>query len=145
MADTNTNEMACTCARLRRLTRRVTQIYDGHIETAGISVAQFGLLAPLNARGSLSMGIFAERAVMDPTTLTRNLAPLQRDGYVKIAPDPDDRRRRIVSITPKGRRVFQDALPAWRAAQDELASLLGDSGIGQLNGALVRSLDQLVK
>jgi len=145
MADANTNEMACTCARLRRLTRRVTQIYDGHIEAAGISVAQFGLLAPLNARGSLSMGIFAERAVMDPTTLTRNLAPLQRDGYVKIAPDPDDRRRRIVSITPKGRRVFQDALPAWRAAQDELADLLGESGIGQLNGALVRSLDQLVK
>src|SRR4051812_13790208 len=116
MADATTNELGCTCSRLRRLARRVTQIYDGHLEGSGLSVGQFGLLAPLNARGSLSMGMFAERAVMDPTTLTRNLAPLQRDGYVKIAPDPEDRRRRMVSITPKGRRAFQDALPAWRAA-----------------------------
>jgi len=145
MADAITNELSCTCGRLRRLTRRITQIYDSHLEGIGISVGQFGLLAPLNARGSLSMGIFAERAVMDPTTLTRNLAPLQRDGYVKIAPDHEDRRRRIVSITAKGRRVFQEALPAWRAAQDDLAATLGETGIGQLNGALVQTLDQLVK
>ena len=145
MSDATTNELGCTCSRLRRLARRVTQIYDSHIEATGISVGQFGLLAPLNAKGSLSMGVFAERAVMDPTTLTRNLAPMQRDGYVKIAPDPEDRRRRVVSITPKGRRVFRDALPAWRAAQDELAATLGDPAMAQLNGALVQTLDRLVK
>ncbi|MCD6074994.1 MAG: MarR family transcriptional regulator [Rhodospirillales bacterium] len=137
--------LGCTCARLRKVTRRVTQIYDRHIEPTGLTGAQFSLLAPLNARASMSIGAFADFVVTDPTTLTRNLVPLQRDGYVKIAPDPEDRRRRIVSITTKGRRTFQEALPAWRKAQEELAATLGEAGIAQLNGALVQTLDHLVK
>jgi DNA-binding MarR family transcriptional regulator len=145
MATTNTEALACTCARLRRLARRMTQIYDSHLEGTGLTVAQFGLLAPLNARGSFPMGVFAGRSVMDPTTLTRNLAPLQRDGYVKIASDPQDRRRRIVSITAKGRRALQDALPSWRKAQDELASALGEPAMTQLNASLVETLQHLVK
>ena len=40
--------MECTCMRMRRATRRVTQLYDRALEPAGLTVNQFGLLAYLH-------------------------------------------------------------------------------------------------
>ena len=39
--------MGCTCMRMRRATRRVTQLYDHALEPSGLTVSQFGLLAYL--------------------------------------------------------------------------------------------------
>ena len=71
----------CSCLRLRRTTRRVTQIYDRLLEPAGLTVNQFGLLARLYGanlrREILPIGTLAERVGMDPTTLNRSLKPLE--------------------------------------------------------------------
>src|SRR4051812_39261828 len=73
----------CTCMRLRRASRRITQIYDELLAPAGLTVTQFGLLANLRAC-ALSIGALASRLGMDPTTLTRNLRPLQARGLAEI-------------------------------------------------------------
>ena len=135
--------IGCTCGRLRKLSRRVTQIYDHMLEPQGISIQQFGLLAPLQGRGDMSMGEFADYVVSDPTTLTRNLKPLERDGYIAIKTAPDDRRRKVISITDKGREKFHAALPQWREAQRQVAEALGEAKYTALNAALVDSLEGL--
>ncbi len=133
----------CTCGRLRKLTRAVTQIYDRHLEPSGLTIQQFGMLAPLNTRGDMSIGALADYLVNDATTLTRSLRPLERDGLIKIATAKDDRRRRDVSITSKGKKVFLGALPMWREAQKQVAEKLGDELYGALNCSLVDSLQEL--
>jgi DNA-binding MarR family transcriptional regulator len=133
----------CTCGRLRKLTRAVTQTYDRFLEPTGLTIQQFGILAPLHQRGDMSMGELADHLVNDATTLTRSLRPLERDGLIKIATAKDDRRRRAVSITAKGKQVFQSALPMWREAQKKVADTLGDDLYKTLNSSLVRSLEEL--
>jgi DNA-binding MarR family transcriptional regulator len=133
----------CTCLRLRKAARRVTQLYDRALAPAGITAVQFGLLATVSANDGLSVGELAAFMVMDPTTLTRNLRPLERDGLVRIVPAPGDRRRRAIAATAAGRARFRAAVPLWRTAQAEVADRLGAPDLARLDGALAAALAKL--
>lgn len=133
----------CTCLRLRKAARRVTQIYDRHLEPAGLTITQFGLLAQLRGNEGITIGTLAERLIMDPTTLTRNLRPLERRGLLAIEPDPDDRRARRLALTAAGRDAFAAAWPLWSAAQRQVETALGDPETAALHGALDRALARL--
>lgn len=134
----------CTCLRLRRASRKLTQIYDHLLGAAGLTVNQFGLLAQLYGADKsrptgLSMGTIADRLGLDPTTLNRNLKPLHVQGLVKDAIDAADRRVRIIRITEKGRRTLERAMPLWRQAQTQVARAMGEEAIAALNGLLDQS------
>ena len=58
------------------------------------------------------------------TTLTAALKPLTRRGLAAVTPDPDDRRGRLIALTPHGHALMQRALPIWEqthAALDAVA------------------------
>jgi DNA-binding MarR family transcriptional regulator len=150
MADLDIREIAqCTCLRLRRTTRRVTQIYDRLLEPAGMTVNQFGLLARLYGaslrRETLPITALAERLGMDPTTLNRSLKPLEAEGLVTNADVPTDRRVRAVSITAQGTAKLREAVPLWRKAQGQIDEALGLSTTVALNGLLELSYANLSK
>lgn len=135
----------CTCMRLRKATRRVSQIYDRHLEPAGLTITQYGLLAHLVAVTDTAIGALAEKLAMDPTTLTRNLRPLIRQGLVALVPDARDRRVRCVSLTDNGREAFESARPLWRAAQNQINAAIGDSETSALHAELDRILERLAE
>ena len=128
----------CTCARLRKLTRRLTRIYDAHLSAQAIKVTQYSLLANA-ARGEHALSEFAAELEMDRSTLSRNLAPLAAQGWVRIAIGTDPRSRSI-SVTAAGRRKLKAALPLWRKAQCEVESILGAAGVGELHRKIERAL-----
>ncbi len=136
---------SCTCLRLRKATRRVTQMYDQMLAPSGLTIAQFSLLARLMPEKDLSIGILAEALVTDPTTLNRNIKPLVVAGFLESYSDVEDRRRHMIALTRKGRDIVPVAYPLWRKAQAELAALLGVKEIASLNNALDHSIKQLVK
>src|SRR2546430_7458823 len=125
-----TASFGCTCLRLRKAARRVTQIYDGHVEPFGLTITQFGLLAHLRVLDGIGIGALAEKLVMDPTTLTRNLRPLARRGLVAMEPDPGDRRSRCLHLTDEGRQILRAARPAWARAQHHVEQVLGSAPAG---------------
>ncbi len=129
----------CTCFRLRRLTRRVTQHYDSHLARAGLRVTQFSLLGMLLRADSLSLSELAAHMEMDRTTLTRNLGPLQNAGWVEVMPGKDARSR-TARLTDTGRSAWNSAKPHWRQAQDELNAALGAEAVTELHGLLDDSL-----
>jgi DNA-binding MarR family transcriptional regulator len=63
--------------------------------------------------------------VLDQTTLTRNLKPLIRDGYLTLSAHSEDARQKIISLSPAGLALYEEALPIWKAAQDELQQKVG--------------------
>ena len=133
--------MGCTCLRMRRATRRVTQLYDNVLEPAGLTINQFGLLACLHGAALArpeppSIGTVAEWLGMDPTTLNRNLKPLIARGLVRSLPDPADRRVRIVRATDKGVRALAKAVPLWQDAQAQVEKALGREATTALNDLL---------
>ena len=148
MSEVDIREIAeCTCLRLRRTTRRVTQIYDRALGPAGLTVNQFGLLARLYGAAlraeSLSVGMLAERVGMDPTTVNRGLKPLEAEGLVEIAWDPADRRARAIAITEAGIAKLSEAVPLWRDAQALVTGAIGLDVSVSLNGLLELSYAKL--
>ena len=104
----STNQAAsvtrCNCHALRQAMRRVTQLYDHALAPAGLRVTQFSLLARLHELGPMSMKALAEALVMDRATLGHNLRPLEAEGLVVVAVGKD-RRSRLVTLTPEGRKT----------------------------------------
>jgi len=111
----------CAVWNARLAARRVSQFLARRMEAAGLSVAQFGLMTQVAASADDSLGALAERAGLDPSTLSRNLQVLERDGLVEIATGERDTRRRAVWLTELGRARLEAALVVWRAAHAELA------------------------
>lgn len=131
----------CTCMRMRKATRRITQIYDQTLSPSQLTSPQFGLLAYLNAaadagEGRLQLGILAERLGMDPTTLNRNLKPLEAQDLLTTTPCPNDRRVRLVGLTDTGRASLLAALPLWREARDRVRAQVGVETLVALNSLL---------
>lgn len=133
----------CTCLRIRKAARRVTQIYDQQLEPFGLTITQYGLLGHLRHFDGIGIGALAEKLIMDPTTLTRNLRPLARRGLLTLAPDPNDRRSRCLKLTEQGRAAYAEAKPAWVRAQQRIEKALGVQDAVALSALLDRALDQL--
>jgi DNA-binding MarR family transcriptional regulator len=129
--------------RLRKASRRVSQIYDRYLASFGLTVTQYGVLGHVVSFDGISIGSLAEKLFMDPTTLTRNLSPLQRLNLVVVKPDRRDRRARRLHITPRGRKTFARAEPGWSRAQRHIERALGEVEAPALNAALDRVLEKL--
>ncbi len=134
---------ACLCFNLRKAARAVTQLYDAALEPAGLRATQFSLLAVLDrrdGRDAVTITDLARAMVMDRTTLTRNLRPIEKQGLVAIAPG-DDRRTREVRLTQRGRTALTRATPRWRHAQTRMLDALGDRRARRLLGELSGAID----
>lgn len=125
----------CLCTRLRMATRTVTQAYDHALRETGLRISQFAILASLRYDGEATMTQLADSLGLDRTTLTRNLEPLTRRGFVEVRRGRD-RRRRVVALTDAGADAVEAALPAWRDAQNELITTLGPENRRALMTAL---------
>lgn len=133
---------SCTCLRIRKAARRITQIYDHALAPSGLGAAQFSLLAHLRWHDGLSIVELAEMMGMDRTTLTRNLKPLEAQGLAAVGPGPD-RRSKAVRLTAEGRDALRRAAPLWREAQDRVEATLGEPTVAELHRLLDRSIDTL--
>lgn len=115
---------SCTCQNLRQATRVVTRHYEQVLEPIGLKFTQLPVLAAAAAMGPVPMSRLAEALVMDRTTLTRNLQPLERAGLVRVTPG-NDRRARLVTATVQGLETLDAALPLWKQAQSGMVETLG--------------------
>ncbi|HEX6433784.1 MAG TPA: MarR family winged helix-turn-helix transcriptional regulator [Gemmatimonadales bacterium] len=130
----------CTCFNLRKAARAVTQMYDEFLRPSGLRATQFSLLMLVRGRGPVGITDLAEMAVMDRTTLKRNVELLEREGLVRIEPG-EDARVREVSLTAAAEKRLGEALPLWQRAQSHITGELGqrrtDRLLGDLSAAIV--------
>jgi DNA-binding MarR family transcriptional regulator len=94
-----------------------------------VAVAMFG------ERGA-TLGALARALVMDRTTLTRNVRPLEKSGLLRVARSPHDSRTRVVSLTRAGERMIEAAYPAWEQAEERVRKLLGSRRVKTLRAEL---------
>jgi DNA-binding MarR family transcriptional regulator len=128
----------CTCARLRRLTRRVTAVYNRALAPTGMRITQYSLLANLRRSGALPLSALAELLDMDRTTLSRNLKPLADAGWVTVTANREDARVRLVGLTTEGEAQWQVARAHWKRAQQEVNETIGAGELAQLHEMLDR-------
>ncbi len=142
MSEALKTPLVCTCGRLRMASRRVSRIYDRHLASVGLGIAQFGLLATVAENDGASVTTLAAILEMERTTLTRNLQPLEREGFLRIDAGADQRTR-AVRITDAGRSIMQKAVPLWLEAQKNVRTSLGDENLAVLHQALGMTLERV--
>jgi DNA-binding MarR family transcriptional regulator len=106
-------------AALRRARARLTED-----PAAGLSLAQYLLVAPLLDTPTHSVGELAANAGVASPTATRMLDGLERDGIVAREAAVDDRRRVALRLTPVGRRVAATDRARYQAKGAELFAAL---------------------
>ncbi|GAA0399700.1 hypothetical protein GCM10009093_27750 [Brevundimonas terrae] len=72
------------------------------------------------------IGAVAELLVMDRSTVTANLKPLERAGLITVAVDEQDRRGRRVALTDAGRTVLAQATKVWIEEHAALENQIGN-------------------
>jgi DNA-binding MarR family transcriptional regulator len=117
-------EINCTHFNLRKASRSVTQYYNEALRASGLEINQFTLLTAISLYEPIGMTALAQEIVMDRTTLTRDLKPLERRGLITIKPG-QDKRMRLVSTTKAGKTALAEAIPLWEAAQTATIESLG--------------------
>ena len=123
--------LPCACQSLRRLTRLVTRIYDEELRKANIEITQFGLLTALAVVGEANQKTLSAGFAMDSTTLTRTLALMRKQGWIRVKPGKD-RRERVFRLTDAGKRQIAVAQPHWEEAERRLRETLGRAAFQQM-------------
>ncbi len=140
--ETNTKDINphCSCFNLRKASRAVTQFYDRLFDPVGIRSTQFNLLVTMASVSAHTLTEMAQVLVMDRTTLTRNLKPLEKMGLIQTV-RARDKRSRAYALTDKGRATVITAIPLWKSAQQRMIDAMGATQFQQFN----RELESVIR
>lgn len=128
----------CACFNLRKASRTITQLFDRALQPGGLRGTQFSILAVLSFMGTTTVTKLSRNLVMDRTTLTRNLRPLEQKGYIGVSAGKD-LRTRTVEMTDKGMKVLRKAYPLWKETQTKIIHKLGKNRFQ----SLIRDLSEI--
>jgi DNA-binding MarR family transcriptional regulator len=78
-------------------------------------------------RGFNTPGEIGKFLQMEKSTLSRNLDRMRNSGWLEILQGENGRSQRL-QMTPQGKKVVEQSLPLWRAAQKEAKQILGEHG-----------------
>ncbi|WP_170122011.1 MarR family winged helix-turn-helix transcriptional regulator [Breoghania corrubedonensis] len=125
------DDLNCTCYRLRRADRRLSRLYEAALADTGVSIVQFAVFAELERLGGLGISALAKRLGTDRTTMTRTLDRMEGLGWVAVQKADDARLQRHV-VTEAGRKVFRDAWRGWRRTETAIAKAMGGERLALL-------------
>ena len=126
----------CLCLHVQRAPRALARRFDEVFRPLELTNQQFSLLMSLNRPEPPGMAAVASLLAMDRTTLTAALKPLERRGLVEVMVDPDDKRGRLMALTPAGQKLLARAVPIWQRMHAELDAQLADGRAELLRGNL---------
>jgi DNA-binding MarR family transcriptional regulator len=128
----------CPALRVRQASRVLARLYDDELAPFGLHSSQLPVLAAAALFGDSGtpMSKLAQAVLMDRTTLTRSVRPLERAGLLRVARSPEDARTKIVVITRSGERMIESIFPVWERVLKQIKKSLGAEMLTELHGRL---------
>ena len=117
------NKILCNCIALRQIALKLTKIYDEALIDTGIKITQYSLLKNIEKIDSPNINHLAITTQLDRSTLTRNLKKLERMKLIFFK-FGDDKRNKIISLTPHGKQILTKANISWKTIQDQVSKNL---------------------
>jgi DNA-binding MarR family transcriptional regulator len=128
----------CLSFNLRKTERVITRHYDTYLAPAGITAVQLPILSIVATLDPASPRAITKELGIDRSTLSRNLAVLERDGLVVLGASSGPKPG-VISLTPKGRETLRRAHPRWREAHDAVEKVIAGGDVT----AVLQTLKQL--
>ncbi|MDQ3654098.1 MAG: helix-turn-helix domain-containing GNAT family N-acetyltransferase [Chloroflexota bacterium] len=121
MTDDRIAHRAQAIRRFNRLyTQKIGVLEEGYLDTA-YPLAAVRLVFELGDRGEAIAANLARDLSLDPGYLSRLVNRLRREGLIERQAAPYDRRQSVLSLTDRGREVFEAVN---QRSQEEIGSLL---------------------
>jgi len=140
----NKNPQSCACGNLRKTTRTITQFYDKMLLPTGLRSTQCLLLMDISFNENISVSSLASILLMDQSTVTRNVELLRKGGYIDIKKEDRDCRKKCITITNKGLKTLEVAIPLLKRAQSKIEDGIGKERIEELLKTL-KDIEKLVE
>jgi DNA-binding MarR family transcriptional regulator len=124
-----------------RFARRVDAFYQELLREHGLQYSDYSVLAILRSSGPIAPKQLNTYLAITSGGLTKTIQRMEREGLVQRAPDPDDGRGTLVSLTEKGERTIAPILSKTVAAHEILFQDLSKDDRGRIATALRDLLD----
>ena len=115
-------------------------LYAGLAET-GIDDTDFRILEALLNKGPLPVNAIGPKVFLTPGSISTAVDRLVERGLVSRVESSEDRRARVVSLTPKGKRLIA---PVFRKHAGEIKRVFADASPKELR-ALETTLKKIAK
>jgi MarR family 2-MHQ and catechol resistance regulon transcriptional repressor len=109
---------------LWKATRAVEARALRSIDGTGLCASDFGVLETLLHKGPLPVNVLGRKLLLTTGSITTAVDRLAKRGLVARKDDPEDRRVRLVTLTPKGRQLIKPAFTRHEADLEEVVSVL---------------------
>jgi DNA-binding MarR family transcriptional regulator len=119
------------------------RVSDTHFSKHGVTADQFVLLACLAEQEAITQKELARRASSDPSTIRAMLVLLEGQGLIARKQHPDDNRARVVTLTTRGRRLFERLLKTSEPIRVRMLSGFSAEEAELLIDCLLRLIDNL--
>ena len=123
MQRTGSDKHPCVATTVRKANRALTRLYESALAQHGLSLAQYSLLDTLARAKELPLARLAERELLDRSSLTRAMVPLERDGLVEVTDGPG--RSRVARLTDEGTARIKAARKSWAVTQGAMVDRIG--------------------
>jgi len=124
---TVSDERPDLAAMLHPLLRALIAVELPVLAEHDVSMWGYSVLTALDDTPVRTQAALADAIGADKSRIISTLDELQDAGLIERTPDPNDRRVRLLSITPKGRRVRRSVRKGIRADEDRLLATLPSS------------------
>ncbi|HYG90448.1 MAG TPA: MarR family winged helix-turn-helix transcriptional regulator [Azospirillum sp.] len=126
--------------RLSVVSNLVSKAFARRYETAfGLSIPEWRVMAVLGRYAPASSQDICARTAMDKAKVSRAVTRLVATGFVNRKDNPLDQRQNMLTLSRKGRNVYQQIVPLARAMEREVLETLSAEEVRQLD----RLLDKL--
>jgi MarR family transcriptional regulator, lower aerobic nicotinate degradation pathway regulator len=137
-------DKAAILHQLLKLTNRLMAPFSTHLaHRYKISLNEFRLLMTIGMLGRTASHELAELTGVNVMSVSRAVATLERHGRIEVVPDPRNRRRKWLSLTDEGRRLYAIMRPQSEKVADYLLSDLSEGEVAQLETILTRLIATL--
>jgi MarR family transcriptional regulator, lower aerobic nicotinate degradation pathway regulator len=142
--DTVQDRKVAMLHQLLKLTNRLMAPFSTHLaHRYKISLNEFRLLMTIGALERTASHELAELTGVNVMSVSRAVATLQRHGRIEVVRDAANRRRKWLTLTREGRRLYAIMRPQSEKVAGYLFSELACAEVEQLGTILTRLIDTL--
>jgi MarR family transcriptional regulator, 2-MHQ and catechol-resistance regulon repressor len=121
---------------LARCWRAVGQIAEESVSEAGMCFTDFVALEALLHKGPLTITEIQEKVGLASGSMTAAVDRLEKKGFLRRQPAGNDRRAKLLELTPKGRQTVKEAFDHHAVALESAMKVLNDAEKIQLHALL---------
>lgn len=123
---------------MMKATQAITRYALGNFGETGLGFSDFAVLEALLHKGPLPVNVIGPKVNLTPGSISVAVDRLVAKGLVSRAESSEDRRVRIVALTPRGKSVITPIFRAHAATMEKVFSGLSRDELQQLERHLKR-------